>query len=279
MLFFKKRELISITGAGGKTSLALVLGYLLSRDRRVVLTTTTHIGCGELPASMDHISGNLKEVFCRLERIQKDGSFFAVVTSGRERGKFTGFTSNEINSIFMSDLCDLMIVEADGAKGFPVKGYADYEPVIPEQTTSQIVVVGAEIFFNPLDNRTVFRLPLLLSALNLQEGSRPSPSNIALILESSKVFLKFSSNNKDVKRILLVNKTDLLLDKPEAQKKLTETLALLKQYDIACTSTLKRDGFGSVNPGCWIIDTNGEGQASSAIWRRNDFIICSRLCR
>jgi len=271
--------LIAITGAGGKTSLALVLGSLLSRDCKVVLTTTTHIGCGELPSSVAHFSGNLKEVFRKLEELQKADSFFAIVTRGRERGKFTGFTSKEVDSLFKSDLCDLIIVEADGASGFPVKGYKSHEPVIPGLTTCQIVIVGAEIFFKPMDVTTVFRLTQFLSDFRLMEGTILSSPSIALVLESPQGFLKGSPENEDMRRILLINKVDLLRDMPDCQQKVRETFSMLKRFNLAGTAVLRGNGYGSADPGCGIIDTNGEGQASSAIWRKNGFIICNRLCR
>ena len=275
MFFFRKRELIAITGAGGKTSLAMVLGSLLSHERRVVITTTTHIGCGELPSSLDHFSGNLKEVFSGLKGIQKDESFLAVVTSGREKGKFSGLTSNDVDSLFKSGLCDLIIVEADGANGFPVKGYKSHEPVIPGLTTCQIVIVGAEIFFKPMDVTTVFRLTQFLSDFRLMEGTILSSPSIALVLESPQGFLKGSPENEDMRRILLINKVDLLRDMPDCQQKVRETFSMLKRYDLAGTAVLRGNECGSADPGCGIIDTNGEGQASSAIWRKNGFIICN----
>ena len=43
-----------------------------------------------------------------------------------------------------------MIVEADAAKGLPLKAHAPYEPVIPENTGKTVLVIGADGLKGPV---------------------------------------------------------------------------------------------------------------------------------
>src|SRR5262249_57619382 len=60
------------------------------------------------------------------------------------------------------DVC--ILDEADGSRTRPFKAPADHEPVIPEETTLVIAVVGADVLGQPLDGEHVHR-PARVSAL------------------------------------------------------------------------------------------------------------------
>ncbi|MFA0887464.1 MAG: selenium cofactor biosynthesis protein YqeC [Synergistales bacterium] len=275
MVVFGDRELISITGAGGKTSLALALCSRLSRTKRVLLTTTTRMGVNEIPRGMDLLVGNFQDVLSALRKF-REKSFCKAIARGIEGDKLVGFSGAEVDSFYESDLAGYMVVEADGAKGFPVKGYAEFEPVIPGLSTCQIVVVGAEIFTEPLSEKTVFRFPLFLAAAGFTEGSRPGPESISSILENPMIFLKDSLENKGMKRVLFINKMDLISSK-EQKDAVKETLLRLRQYDMACTGALGWGGHGSPDSCCWKISANGNEQAAFAVWEGDSPFHCCQL--
>lgn len=269
------RELISITGAGGKTSLMLALGSRLSSRHRVVLTTTTRLGKDQVPRGMKLLVGNLDEVMAELPAcLEKPGCVAAA--GGIEEGKLIGFASPEVDILHESGLADVVIVEADGSKGFPVKGYADHEPVIPLKTTCQFVVVGAELFSEALDEKTVFRLPLFLSACGLKQGTRPGVSEIASILESPRIFLKDSRGMPGMKRVLFINKTDLLCD-IDKRAIMEEALAKLCRYDAACTGSLGWDGHGCDDIGRRTFQADGAAKDALALWEGDCPFDCRRL--
>ena len=140
---------------------------------------------------MDLLVGNFQDVLAALCKF-REKAFCKPIVRGIEGGKLVGFSGAEVDSFYERDIVSYMVVEADGAKGFPVKGYAEFEPVIPRLSTCQIVVVGAEIFTEPLSKKTVFRFPLFLAASGLTEGSRPGPEIVSSILENPMIFLKDS---------------------------------------------------------------------------------------
>lgn len=269
------RELVSITGAGGKTSLMLVLGFRLSLRHRVVLTTTTHLGKDQVPRSMKLLVGNLDKVKAGLPAcLEKPGC--AAVAASIQEEKLVGFTPSEVDTLFESGLADVVIVEADGSKGFPVKGYADHEPVIPSMTTCQFVVVGSELFSEPLDEKTVFRLPLFLSACGLQQGTWPGASEIASILENPRIFLKDSRGNPGMKRVLFVNKMDLLCGS-DKKAIMEATLAKLCRYDAVCSGSLGWNVHGCGGIGRRVIPADGAAKDALALWDGDCFFDCRRL--
>jgi probable selenium-dependent hydroxylase accessory protein YqeC len=232
-----ENNLITVTGAGGKTSLILALGNVLSETLRVLVTTTTHIGCDEIPSSFnitvgrtDYVKENLP-----LGKVGK-GLFFAA--SRIAAGKYIGFSSWEVDSLFDAGIMDVILVEGDGAKKLPIKGYRNDEPVIPERTTCHVIVVGAEIFVDKLDETNVFRPELFFPAAGLSPDKVLTAGEIVRVLEHPRIFLKSSPQGHDVKRILVINKMDLL-NGPAAQENLQEVERNLSKFDEVWKVSLK----------------------------------------
>lgn len=274
-MLFGDRELISITGSGGKTSLMLALGSWLSLRYRVVLTTTTRLGEDQIQGGMKFLVGTLDEVMAELPACLVSPGCVAIAR-GVEKEKLVGFAPSEVDILHESGLADVIIVEADGSKGFPVKGYADHEPVVPSRTTCRIVMVGAEIFSEPLDERTVFRLPQFLSASGLEKGAKPRPAEIASVLENPRIFLKDGAKRDGMQLVLFVNKMDLLLGTGR-EKMVEETLERLTRYDMACTGVLRWGEYGRSGFGGGEIPADGNEQAASAFWEGNCPFHCLKL--
>ena len=231
------KGLISITGAGGKTSLLLYLGHVLSLKGSVILTTTTHICVKEIPKYINTLVGTMSEIAADLENlISSEG--IACIAKDIENDKFAGFLPEEIDMLNENNISDFILVEADGSKKFPIKGYGINEPVIPKDTTYHVVVVGAEIFFEPLSEKNIFRPSEFFSSANIEKNSLPSSSEIAFILESPNIFLKGTPQSPKVKRILVINKIDLLKDKKH-DRVVDETISKLRKYDFVWKTSLR----------------------------------------
>ncbi len=138
-------ELISIVGAGGKTTILHTLGRELAvSGRRVVLTTTTKMASGQItdpvvegpdPAAIDAALLGGTALF---------------VVAGHEGGKADGLTPHDVDRLFSETSADYVIVEADGARTMSIKAPADHEPVIPSASTMVIVVMGADALGRPI---------------------------------------------------------------------------------------------------------------------------------
>jgi probable selenium-dependent hydroxylase accessory protein YqeC len=96
--------------------------------------------------------------------------------------KWKGLSPGEVDAL--RPLCDLVLVEADGARGRSLKLPAEYEPVLPGTTGEVVVLAGLDAVDAPLDEGLVHRLPLVVEALGAKEGSRVDLDAFVRVLSS-----------------------------------------------------------------------------------------------
>jgi len=133
------RGVTALIGGGGKTTLLYTLTEELRKTGSVVLCTSTHI---RVPERYLLVTGGAEELRAALEQ---HGAVCAGMPA--EDGKLTAppISFNEL-----ARLADYVLVEADGAKGLPLKIHAAHEPAIPENAQRVVLVVGADGFGKPL---------------------------------------------------------------------------------------------------------------------------------
>ena len=133
------RGVTALIGGGGKTTLLYTLTEELRKSGSVVLCTSTHI---RVPEQYPLVTGGAEELRAALER---HGAVCAGTPA--EGGKLT---APPIPFAELARLADYVLVEADGAKGLPLKIHAAHEPVIPQNAQRVVLVVGADGFGKPL---------------------------------------------------------------------------------------------------------------------------------
>ena len=133
------RGVTALIGGGGKTTLLYTLTEELRKSGSVVLCTSTHI---RVPEQYPLVTGGADELRAALAR---HGAVCAGTPAAD--GKLT---AAPIGFAELARLADYVLVEADGAKGLPLKLHAAHEPVIPENAQRAVLVVGADGFGKPL---------------------------------------------------------------------------------------------------------------------------------
>ena len=124
---YEKYPVIAVVGGGGKTSLIYRLtDELIDKGKRVIITTTTHMaGESELPFARGGDAVRVKELL--------DKERYVIAAEYEEdTGKYASLTDEKLEEL--RELCDVMLVEADGARHHPVKVPEKWEPVIPSQS-------------------------------------------------------------------------------------------------------------------------------------------------
>ena len=134
------RGVTAIIGGGGKTTLMGTLAGELSKKGKVIITTTTHICRPKQYETL--LDADEAAVSAALER-----SGIVCVASQAEDGKLC---APKISIEALARLADFVLVEADGAKGLPLKAHEAHEPVIPPCAQRVVTVVGIDGIGRPI---------------------------------------------------------------------------------------------------------------------------------
>ena len=134
-----QRELVALVGGGGKSTILFELGRSLAADgRRVILTTTTKMSRDQAMSAptICWLADELADSF------GKPGP--VMLLTGADDRKATGPRPEVIDGLFANTDVDYIIVEADGARGRPLKAPGPHEPVVPVSSTVVVIVFGID---------------------------------------------------------------------------------------------------------------------------------------
>lgn len=230
-IHINNKTVISVVGGGGKTSLVFRLTEeFVSLGKKVIVATTTHMAYEpDRPFAED---GETVKVRRNLEEYG-----YTVAAS-----KMTGESIPKIRSLpdgclqKLRSECDVMILEADGAKGLPLKVPADWEPVIPEMTDIVIGVMGLDCLGKKIKD-TVHRPELAAQLLEKSIEDRVTEEDL-LKIAGSPLGMKKNVGNREYR--VFLNKRDLVSD-PQILDGIIESLKKEKIH-AACQSL--KYGFG-----------------------------------
>ncbi len=208
-LGIEAREVISLVGAGGKTTLMFRLAKELSLSgKRLVTTTTTKI--------LEPASGETGSLFVDPDE-EKIKDFlrghldqYRHITIARERlesGKLRGVSANLVDELWHSEGFDAVIIEADGAAGRPVKAPREYEPVIPGSTTLVVAVLGVDGLDMQLDEKNVFQPERVSKITGVRMGGRLTDEAMAILVIHPEGILKGAPSSARV--VVFLNKVDI----------------------------------------------------------------------
>lgn len=192
----EQESIISIIGAGGKTTLLYALGDILSKKNKVILTTTTKMYYpSHLKDSQILLENDINKLY------EKDK---ALVFLGSKDGN----KIKSLNHKFLIEalsLYDQLIIEADGAKMLPIKIKNEQEPVILKGCNCVIQVIGLSCLNQKIKD-VLFRYKIACETFNIDENSR---LNVDLL---KKIILYNFEGIDCCKKIILFNQVDKLND-------------------------------------------------------------------
>jgi probable selenium-dependent hydroxylase accessory protein YqeC len=157
-LAVRSGDVIAFIGAGGKTSaMARLARELVADGARVLVTTTTRMAADE--------RGLWGEVSFVYDRIEND--------------KIIGIAPQELPHLLAQHRPDYTLIEADGSRRKPLKYPKAHEPVIPDETTLIVNVVGYGALGQPLDDDHVYNAEALAQVCMVRTGIQVSADTIA----------------------------------------------------------------------------------------------------
>lgn len=164
--------IIAVVGSGGKTTRIHKLTEKYRKEgKKVLVTTTTHMyeeeGCD--------LTGNVESISWTLETFG-----YCMAGLPAENGKITALSKKVYDSVYT--YADVVLVEADGSKGLPIKYPAEYEPVIPDHAEEIHIVVGLSALGKPL-KEVSHRKQLVEQCLAISEDESIRPEHLQKLIQ------------------------------------------------------------------------------------------------
>lgn len=161
---------IAVVGSGGKTTLIKELAaQYRSEGKKVLVTTTTHMfieGETLLTDDANVIIRTLKEA----------GYAMAGIPEGEKIKALSGKTFDSV-----CGCADVVLIEADGSRGLPLKFPNTAEPVIPENTDEILVVCGLNAIGRKAKD-VCHRLELVKACLGIDDDTPITAVHIQKLL-------------------------------------------------------------------------------------------------
>src|SRR5712671_4874995 len=186
------QPLISIVGAGGKTTTMYTLASeLAQRGKRVITTTTTNIFFpqkGETDTLI--VSPETSRLLKMINASWKQYQRITIAASPIGAGKLAGLQPDQPYELLKKSGADVVIVEADGARHHMIKAPAEHEPVVPPQTNVALLMMSAEAINQPLSGEIAHRPERVAAVLGINQGDILTPALVSRLMTSEQGGMK-----------------------------------------------------------------------------------------
>lgn len=201
------RHLISMVGAGGKTTLLYRLSKELKQfNKKILLTTTTHIYIPPREVYDDLFISNDKNALLEYTESIRNEGIYVIGHNIAQDNKIKGIDISFTDELYGLNIFDSIIIEADGSKRRPLKAPAEWEPMVPKSTTVIIGVLGLDSLDRSAEEETVHRLDEFCSICECQTGDIIDAILLTKLIEHPQGLFKNAPDN--AKKIALLNKAD-----------------------------------------------------------------------
>nr|WP_294679196.1 selenium cofactor biosynthesis protein YqeC [uncultured Blautia sp.] len=203
----KSSLILAVTGGGGKTSLIIRLAQeWAALKKKVLITTTTHMAWDPECPFVNCGPENSKEPdILRKEVERKSAATGYVFVAAHEAGN-PKISRPEVRLPELKSLCDILLIEADGSRGLPLKFPEIWEPAMPEEAEAVIAVAGLDAIGRPL-KEVMHRPASGAEFLKKSLDERIETDDMIKLAESP---LALRKNMGDRPYLIYFNKTDIV---------------------------------------------------------------------
>lgn len=192
LLNLPEHPLISIVGAGGKTTTMYMLaGELARRGDRVITTTTTNIyfpGQGETDTLI--VAADTSTLLKMISAAWKQHRRVTVAGAPIGAGKLAGLQPDQPYELLMKSGANVVIVEADGARHLMIKAPAEHEPAVAPQTNTALLLMSAGAIHQPLSAEVAHRPERVAAVLGINQGDILTPDLVTSLMTSEQGGMK-----------------------------------------------------------------------------------------
>ena len=175
-----KGSIVSVVGSGGKTTLIETLAEALCTQYRVCVAASTHM---RVPPADVHRHLILKDQSGLSNPCSLPGIYYAAdaLVPG---GKLSGFSPEMVQ--WAQTHTDIILIEADGSRSLPLKGWAEYEPVVIRETQMTIGVMPLFLLGQPVGPHNVHRFELFSQLTGAKDGDMLTCGHIVAAITGSR---------------------------------------------------------------------------------------------
>ena len=225
LMDLRKKDIITAVGSNGKTTFCLNLCNELKRKKKTVfLTTTVKI----LPINKKYGFADItipniekeREVFSEMEitsfllnlekNLNNSNNIYVLGIYDRKIGKITSLSPKILEDI--SGKCDYMIIEGDGSKMKPLKGWNKTEPVYTKNTTKSVGILPINIIGDRINDVNIHRMEEFLKISSGQKNETLTLNHLYNVIVHENGLFQYSLGEK----ILILNCAEKDKDKENA---------------------------------------------------------------
>jgi molybdenum cofactor cytidylyltransferase len=212
-----RNEVVALVGGGGKTTAMFRLAReIVEHGGSVITTTTTKIFASQIALAPAHIPAadatrdNVSAALAAHRHV------LVIGPTNPDTARADGVSLDLFRRLRTWFPDTGLLNEADGSRMLPFKAPAAHEPVIPEETTLVVPVVGADVFGQTLDDDHVHRAKLVSALSDAPPGTAITPEIVARVLVHPEGGRKGVPVGARV--VVVINKVDSLPDRKPAHE-------------------------------------------------------------
>ena len=177
---------VALIGSGGKTTTMMRLAEEISPTAAILLTTTTHLAGQEVEKVPNRLGTSQADwLLAALPRLKSGDPLLISGAIDPRDGKASGLSPRQWKELraHLGDEPAITLVEADGARGLPLKAPLDDEPVIPEGSSLVVLVIGMSGLGELLGSGSVHRPARFADWAGARLGEVITPVQVAQALQ------------------------------------------------------------------------------------------------
>jgi len=235
----RQGEMVSLIGAGGKTTTLFRLAKeLRAKGGKILLTTTTKIFKPTKPhVDRLFLVEDIDAFSTEMAKIKAP----AIIGAGYrvdDEGKLIGLPPAWLDTLQQSRQFDSILVEADSAASRLFKVPSEIEPIVPKSSHFIIWVMAIKAIGQPLDSHVVHRTERAVSLLGVTPGTQLTAAHVLqLVIHPHGCLQGIPFTDR---KVALLNQADSP-DEIQRAKELAQALVHLNFERVVIASYLKDD--------------------------------------